>query len=164
MLAPFETKFLTKELKGLDVQMNAQVMEMMNGPVDRDVMQSVEAVRARIRKGDRTLTQSAQQAYRAFLGYYNGQLKRVTLDSKAEVVEVSNQYSKLMGLDEIPSLEPKTVGKMGLKGVPGLNIMRNPRDNNGGGRGGRGRGGGGRGGPGRGGPGRGGRGGQGRKN
>ncbi len=49
-----------------------------------------------------------------------------------------------MGLTEVPTIEAKTVGKMGLKGTPGLRIERSA--GGGGGGGGRGGGGGGRGG------------------
>jgi ATP-dependent RNA helicase MSS116 len=40
--------------------------------------------------------------------------------SKAEMVQMANQFAKLCGLSEQPALLKKTVGKMGLKGVPGL--------------------------------------------
>jgi ATP-dependent RNA helicase MSS116 len=34
----------------------------------------------------------------------------------------ANDFAKDVGLVEQPSLQKKTVGKMGLKGVPGLKI------------------------------------------
>jgi ATP-dependent RNA helicase MSS116 len=37
-------------------------------------------------------------------------------------VQQANNYSAIMGLPMPPALEKKTIGKMGLKGVPGLRI------------------------------------------
>ncbi len=37
-------------------------------------------------------------------------------------VQQANHYSSIMGLAMPPALEKKTIGKMGLKGVPGLRI------------------------------------------
>lgn len=37
-------------------------------------------------------------------------------------VQQANNYSSIMGLAMPPALEKKTIGKMGLKGVPGLRI------------------------------------------
>lgn len=71
--------------------------------------------------GSRELTASAEQAYRAWLGYYNGHLKKVRWD-KRQLVEQANAWGRDAGLVDQPSLQKKTVGKMGLKGVPGLKI------------------------------------------
>ena len=38
------------------------------------------------------------------------------------LVTHANLFSQLIGLKEIPMLQKKTIGKMGLKGVPGLRI------------------------------------------
>ena len=38
------------------------------------------------------------------------------------LVAHANQFSQLIGLREVPMLQKKTIGKMGLKGVPGLRI------------------------------------------
>jgi ATP-dependent RNA helicase MSS116 len=40
------------------------------------------------------------------------------------VVALANKYAEHMGCPEPPGIEAKTVGKMGLKGVPGLNIVK----------------------------------------
>jgi ATP-dependent RNA helicase MSS116 len=131
VLAPFETRFLS-ELKGLDVPENSQVAELLRGPVDKQVMESIRGVLARVKNGDSALTKSAEQAYRAFLGYYVGQMRRISINSKAEVVDVANYYSTLMGLNEIPGLEARTVGKMGLKGVAGVRITKTVQKQGGG--------------------------------
>ncbi|KAK0635976.1 P-loop containing nucleoside triphosphate hydrolase protein [Bombardia bombarda] len=66
------------------------------------------------------------QAYVAFLGFTKTLKKVHGLDSPA-VVQLANRFSGAMGLAEPPVLEPSTVGKMGLKGVPGL-IIRGKGD------------------------------------
>lgn len=70
---------------------------------------------------DKELTASAEQAYRAWLGFYNGHTKKVNW-SKDDLVHFANQWAKDVGLKEQPSLLKKTVGKMGLKGVRGLKV------------------------------------------
>merc|ERR1712071_315985 len=69
-------------------------------------------------------------AYQAFLGYYLGQLKRTQIRSKEELVEIANQLSGLMGLNEVPGIEKRTVGKMGLKGVAGVVLSDGGGDTN----------------------------------
>ena len=61
------------------------------------------------------------KAYQAFLGYNKTYLKKLKLDTKG-LVKLANGYASAMGCPEPPLIEKKTVGKMGLKGVPGLNI------------------------------------------
>lgn len=62
---------------------------------------------------------TSEQAYQAWLGYYNSQ--RRLRWSKPELVQQANLYAQVgLGLDYQPALEKKTIGKMGLKGVPGL--------------------------------------------
>ena len=48
-------------------------------------------------------------------------LKRVYMD-KPEVVQMANRFAQIIGLREQPAILKKTVGKMGLKGVPGLRL------------------------------------------
>jgi ATP-dependent RNA helicase MSS116 len=91
---------------------------------------------------------SKNQAYVSFLGFTKSMTKIHGL-SPADLVAMANRYSASLGLAEPPVLEARTVGKMGLKGVPGLNVESGGAK---GGRGGGGRGGFG-GGPGRGAPG-----------
>jgi ATP-dependent RNA helicase MSS116, mitochondrial len=67
---------------------------------------------------DKELKESAEQAYRAWLGYYNGHLKKVGWNKK-QLVVAANLWVKDIGIEQ-PKIQRKTVGKMGLKGVPGL--------------------------------------------
>ena len=60
------------------------------------------------------------QAYQAWLGYYNG-LGKITGWSKPQLVSTANELSRsVFGRTAVPALMKKTVGMMGLKGVPGL--------------------------------------------
>jgi ATP-dependent RNA helicase MSS116 len=61
------------------------------------------------------------KAYQAFLGYNKAYAKKLRLSS-AELVKIANDYAKAMGCPEPPMIDKKVVGKMGLKGVPGLRI------------------------------------------
>lgn len=64
-----------------------------------------------------------QRAYSSFIGFFagSGLLKQLRLD-KAGLVQLANDLAmKGMACPEPPPMEKKTVGKMGLKGVPGLN-------------------------------------------
>jgi ATP-dependent RNA helicase MSS116 len=70
---------------------------------------------------DKSLTESAEQAYRAWLGYYNGNVKKCGW-SKKELVSQATLWAKDVGMPHQPSILKKTVGKMGLKGVPGLRV------------------------------------------
>lgn len=94
------------------------------------------------------------KVYQAWLGSYKNHSRAMGWDDKRLVAE-GNKFA-IEGLisGEIPGLQKTIVGKMGLKGVPGLNIVPNipkpPRGGGGGGgegrsagSGGRGRGGGG---------------------
>lgn len=104
-----------------------------------------------------------ERPYQAWMGYYKNHLRAMRWDAQ-RLVQEANQFA-LEGLQspEIPALQKKTVGKMGLKGVPGLVLKANetstgpprgggrPQQSGGGGRGGGGGGrGGGQGGRGRG--------------
>jgi ATP-dependent RNA helicase MSS116, mitochondrial len=98
---------------------------------------------------DKQLCNSAGAAYQAFLGYYNSNVKRFKINGKKELVQLANEYATVIGFPRDgppPALQAKTVGKMGLKGVEGLNIERGGGGGGGNGGGERGGRGGGRGG------------------
>lgn len=61
------------------------------------------------------------KAYQAYLGYNKTFMKKLRLSS-AELVRIANEYAIAMGCPEPPLIEKRIVGKMGLKGVPGLRI------------------------------------------
>jgi len=121
VLSPFESMFLS-ELKGLDVPRDEDIMDMLRNPANPDSQDLLDGALDRIRSGDAKLTPSAQSAYQAFLGYYLGQMKRTKVRSREELVQLANAFSRSMGLKDIPKLEKRAAGKMGLKGVAGIVI------------------------------------------
>ncbi|KAH7620280.1 putative DEAD-box ATP-dependent RNA helicase 26 [Nannochloris sp. 'desiccata'] len=137
ILSPFEETFVAREL-ARDVPISQASLPALTP----DDLQAVAAGQGRVD------LRVKEMAYQAWLGYYNS-CKGVFKD-KAVLVQTANAFAASMGCDETPALLKKTIGMMGLRGVPGLRID----ESGGGGRGGGGRGGG-RGGGGRGGGGRG---------
>lgn len=59
-----------------------------------------------------------EAAYQAWLGYYNSN-KNVGRD-KYRLVELANEFSRTMGLDNPPAIPKLVLGKMGLRNIPGL--------------------------------------------
>ena len=89
--------------------------------------------------------QAKEQAYVGNLGFIKSLMKRYNLGA-AGVVALANRYALAFGCAEVPALSPMTVGKMGLRGTPGLVLEakgtasagRGRSGGGGGGRGGRG--------------------------
>lgn len=46
---------------------------------------------------------------------------------KTGLVALANQWSTFIGLKRVPALESQVVGKMGLRGIEGLNIAENSK-------------------------------------
>lgn len=61
---------------------------------------------------------SKETAYQAWLGYYNS--NRAIGKDKYRLVELANEFSRTMGLDNPPAIPKLVLGKMGLKNIPGL--------------------------------------------
>lgn len=80
-----------------------------------NVLQSVES-------------KSKQKAYSAYLGFMKVFLNRMQIDA-TELVRMANAFA-IEGLqcDEIPEMEKKTIGKMGLKGVSGIRYAAPTQD------------------------------------
>ena len=64
--------------------------------------------------GEDTDRDSAKMAWAAWLGYYNGLLRKLGWN-KEKLVQVSAEYASTMGFTQIPAIPAKTIGKMGLK-------------------------------------------------
>lgn len=81
-----------------------------------------------------------QKAYSAYLGFMKGFMNKLQV-SAAGLVAMANELAiQGMGCPEAPGIEKRTIGKMGLAGVKGLNyasatpqdhISHNPRGNTG---------------------------------
>ena len=101
-----------------DIPLHDVAIETL-GSID-DCRSSVQSsLQMAMRDGE--FRKGAEQAYSAWLGFYNSNLRKCGWD-KPKLVEEANFYSKCLGCEEVPFLEKKTVGKMGLKGVPGLRV------------------------------------------
>ncbi|TFK35364.1 P-loop containing nucleoside triphosphate hydrolase protein [Crucibulum laeve] len=64
--------------------------------------------------------------YRAWMGYYNSYLKKLGWSKERLVAEAGRYAREALGWtgEQVPSLDPRTVGKMGLRGTPGLVLER----------------------------------------
>jgi ATP-dependent RNA helicase MSS116, mitochondrial len=130
VLSEWESPFL-RELNGVEIPVNDRLREVFESPMSTATENILQPVLDRIRKGDKLLAPSAKGAYQAFLGYYLGQMKRINMERKEDLVAIANDFAFLTGLDELPELPVALVGKMGLKGVAGLNVaakVPNDRD------------------------------------
>ena len=115
--------FFLHQLKGIDLQQYPDL------PLAREgVANAVKSLGGK------------HKIYQAWLGYYKGSLKPLKW-SPAELVRQANIFAlQSLGCPEVPGIEKTTVGKMGLKSVPGLVVTPNrPRDNQHGRGGGEGR-------------------------
>jgi ATP-dependent RNA helicase MSS116 len=130
VLGPFESLFL-EELKGLHVPNDERLRQLLSDPVSAEIEDLFQPAIDRIRSGDRKLTPSAEGAYQSFLGYYLGQMKRMKMKNKNDLVRIANLFSSLMGLSEVPALPKNMVSKMGLKGVDGIIVSTLSFDENG---------------------------------
>ena len=66
---------------------------------------------------------SKQRAYSAYLGFMKGFLNKMKMNA-TELVKMANVFAmEGMQCSEVPEMEKKTVGKMGLKGVPGIRFV-----------------------------------------
>lgn len=74
---------------------------------------------------DKSLASDARAAYRSMLGFYNGKLAKLGVPGTDRLVAFANDFSRQTGLAELPEIESKTIKKMGLTGVSGLNIVPN---------------------------------------
>ncbi|KAJ6788963.1 hypothetical protein PWT90_04200 [Aphanocladium album] len=103
-------------------------------PQDADVSAEPEVARIMERMDD----EEKAQVYKAWLGYYNNHMKGLRWD-KEELVRQANTYARDgLGTPETPTIQRSTVGKMGLRGTKGLNVVpdRPKAPRNRGGRGG----------------------------
>ncbi|KAF0694408.1 Aste57867_14705 [Aphanomyces stellatus] len=126
LLSDFETPFLD-ELDDMAIETKTDVSRTSPPP-------RIASALAKVQK-NASLRKAAEQSYQAWLGYYNSNVKRIQMNKK-QLVHRAEEYSRIMGLDEVPPLLKQTVSKMGLQGM-GLRVEAYPHLSNkaGGGRG-----------------------------
>ncbi|TKY64060.1 DEAD-box ATP-dependent RNA helicase 31 [Spatholobus suberectus] len=105
LLAPWEDFFL-HTVKDLPIEKAAVPS------VDPDTKKKVEKALSHVEMKNKEV------AYQAWLGYYNSN-KKVGRD-KYRLVELANEFSRSMGLDNPPAIPKLVLGKMGLRNIPGL--------------------------------------------
>jgi ATP-dependent RNA helicase MSS116 len=113
MCAPFEDRYLTRELKDLPIS-----RVPFNGPTLSPQLSAKLSAAMR----NREVLGDTGSCWAAWLGFYNSHLRKLSW-STDDLVANARVFSESMTLPDIPELEAKTVGKMGLKGVKGLRIM-----------------------------------------
>ena len=115
LLAPYEAGPVKTSLAGLPL---ADATAALGGSVDATLRSSVGVAMGRVPPETRA------QAYGAWLGFYNGMLGKFRW-TKEELVRQANLLSRdVWAQPEPPALAAKTVGMMGLRGVPGLNVEK----------------------------------------
>ena len=91
-------------------------------PYPEDLSSSAAAETQNVENAfDRVDEVTKAKAYQGWLGFHKTFTKQLQLSNEGLVREV-NEYAATMGCPEPPVMDKKTVGKMGLKGVPGLNV------------------------------------------
>ncbi|CAN6821764.1 hypothetical protein HID58_054998 [Brassica napus] len=105
LLAPWEEYFLSS-LKDLPITKSSLPS------TDPETVKKVQKALCHVEMRNK------EAAYQAWLGYYNSQ-KMIGRD-KERLVELANEFSRSMGLDNPPAIPKLILGKMGLKNVPGL--------------------------------------------
>ena len=129
-----------KALSDLPLQA-VSVEEVLPSTPSPFVMRAISAVRSLAAReketphGEDSERDGATMAWQAWLGFYNSHCSKLKL-SKEELVAKSAEYAATIGLPQIPALQKKTIGKMGLQGVPGLRIEAPSKSNAAPGRGG----------------------------
>jgi ATP-dependent RNA helicase MSS116 len=116
LLAPYERFFLA-QLDGLPLVAEAASGAACRAPTPSEAA-AVDAAVARVPFETRA------SAYSAWLGFYNSLSSKMKW-SKEQLVAHANQYgASAMGLATPPPMQASIVGKMGLRGVPGLNVVK----------------------------------------
>ncbi|XP_038898727.1 DEAD-box ATP-dependent RNA helicase 31-like [Benincasa hispida] len=107
LLAPWEEFFLST-VKDLPISKAPMPL------IDLEAKKKVDRALAHVEMKNK------EAAYQAWLGYYNSN-KTVGRD-KYRLVELANEFSRSMGLDNPPAIPKLVLGKMGLKNIPGLRV------------------------------------------
>eukprot|EP00501_MAST-03F_sp_TOSAG23-6_P002467 GSMAST32.ASY1.ANO1.2577.1 assembled CDS len=127
VLAPFESKFCLSLLTELPIQFETYVPCKDTHP---EVFTHVTRMLNDIKK-DPEMRKAAAQAYQAWIGFYNGYLRKLRWN-KPELVRMGTEFARSINALDVqgnpPALLRRTVGKMGLKGIRGLTIVNSPND------------------------------------
>ena len=118
VLSDFEERHMRRELK--DLPLHSVPLSRLDSFFEQSRSSFPSYIERYLKDSEHIKT--AQQAYIAWLGFFNSNLRRVGFD-KVMVVQMANRFAtEILLLPTQPSILKKTVGKMGLKGVPGLKL------------------------------------------
>ena len=99
------------------------MQEIVDHPPSEAVMKELQPVLDAIRNGkNMNLANSAEDAYRGMMGFYNSQLKAMGIRSTEPLIRLINGFATQAGLSEIPSINEKAASKMGLSRTSGINV------------------------------------------
>jgi ATP-dependent RNA helicase MSS116 len=115
LLQPFEETLMRKELSDFDL--HHTTMEALN--TASYLKPCADALSTVVKSDD--LTTAAEQAYQAYIGFYNSYVKKLGW-TKEHLVQEAALFAKSIGLKEVPALSHMMISKMGLKGVPGVKV------------------------------------------
>ena len=109
---PNEYRFMNEELS--DMPLKIIPTEAIIAPTD----QKPDSYN-RIMAKSSILRDEAKQSWQAWLGFYNGQTKKLGWSTQ-DLLREAKSYAKSMGLDDIPALPKRTLSKMGLAKAAGF--------------------------------------------
>jgi hypothetical protein len=128
VLTDVESGFL-QHLEGLDISVHTEMQALIDGgavPENQARLAPLWETVGRDRESD--LAVKASKAYVSVLGFYNTNLKaRCGVKGTNSLVKFANTFAHQVGFAELPELEAKTVGKMGLRDAVGLNVAGKSR-------------------------------------
>lgn len=128
ILTPFEKHFLTSlKSRGITCNTNTHVDILKSNVEQRKSLDQILQIDAKKETGSKKDFE-AGKAYQSALGGLMGGTwpKSVSRPSKQEFVQYANSFAVAAGYADnvMPELLARTVGKMGLKGVSNLNIVK----------------------------------------
>jgi ATP-dependent RNA helicase MSS116 len=93
-------------------------------PYPEDVVSTLSSAQPQVDRAFNGVDDSIKsKAYLAWMGFNKMYLKKLQLDNVG-LVKSANRLAASMGCPEPPAVEKRTIGKMGLKGVPGLRFQQ----------------------------------------
>ena len=122
ILSEVEQAFLTKDLSGLDITHDENLLAHSG---DDAIVKTSDLVSLRRIIGEgrnESLSKATRGAYASMLGYYASKLKSLGVRDKNKLVSFVNSFSVAAGLAEPPTITAKVAESIGLRGMPGINI------------------------------------------